>query len=207
VGEDMITIIDYNMGNIASIKNMLKKIGYEAVVTSDPAVIECAKRIILPGVGAFDYGMKNLKDLGLIDVIKGKVLDDKVPFLGICLGMQLLTSGSEEGLLQGLRLINANTKKFTPCGENMKIPHMGWNYVTPIIDSALFKGVEQDMRFYFVHSYYVDCHDKNDSLANTSYGVQFTSVVGRENILGVQFHPEKSHKYGMKLLKNFVEMF
>lgn len=204
----MITIIDYNMGNIASIENILKKIGAETQVTSDPSTLRKADKIILPGVGAFDYGMKNLQDLGMVDVLKEKVLSQKTPLLGICLGMQLLTEGSEEGSLPGLGLLKAYTKKFPTewNGQKQKIPHMGWNYIVPKVNSPLFMNSSENMRFYFVHSYYVECKDDTESLATAEYGNTFTSVIGRENILGVQFHPEKSHKYGMNLLKNFVEM-
>jgi len=204
----MITIIDYNMGNIASIQNMLKKIDCETIVTSDADVLKDAEKIILPGVGSFDYGMKNLNDLGIIEVLKEKVIVQHTPLLGICLGMQLLTEDSEEGKLRGLGFIKSHTKKFSKdmCGEMQKIPHMGWNYVYPKENILLFKNSLDDMRFYFVHSYYVECQDECDIIATTEYGNSFTSAIGRDNIYGVQFHPEKSHKYGMNLLKNFVEL-
>lgn len=204
----MITIIDYNMGNIASVENMLKKIGCNTQVTSEPSVLKNAEKIILPGVGAFDYGVKNLKDLGLFDVLKEKVIELKTPLLGICLGMQLLTQDSEEGSLPGLAFFKAHTKRFPSdyCGQKQKIPHMGWNYVYPRVDSPLFKNCLEDMRFYFVHSYFVDCGEESDILATTEYGNSFASVIRNGNIYGVQFHPEKSHKFGMNLLKNFVEL-
>lgn len=204
----MITIVDYNMGNIASVKSMIKKIGYESIVTSDPKVLMNAQKIVLPGVGSFDYGMKNLNGLCLVDVIKDKVLTEKVPLLGICLGMQLLTKGSEEGSSIGLGLIDAYTNRLAlqESEKKLKVPHMGWNYVCSKQESILFKDMEKDMRFYFVHSYYVNCFDKKDSLAVTNYGNEFTCAFGRDNIFGVQFHPEKSHRYGMKLLKNFMEL-
>lgn len=204
----MITIIDYNMGNIASIENMLKKFGAEAIVTSDPSIIEEAEKIILPGVGSFDYGMNNLNKLGITEVLKTKVLEEKIPLLGICLGMQLLTQKSEEGTLPGLGFINAKTVKFQQehCEEKIKIPHMGWNYIKVNNESILFDDFNKEMRFYFVHSFYVECEKQENVLANTQYGKTFASVIGNDNILGVQFHPEKSHSYGMKLLKNFVEL-
>ena len=196
------------MGNIASIENMLKKFGAEAIVTSDPSIIEEAEKIILPGVGSFDYGMNNLNKLGITEVLKTKVLEEKIPLLGICLGMQLLTQKSEEGTLPGLGFINAKTVKFQQehCEEKIKIPHMGWNYIKVNNESILFDDFNKEMRFYFVHSFYVECEKQENVLANTQYGKTFASVIGNDNILGVQFHPEKSHSYGMKLLKNFVEL-
>ncbi len=204
----MITIIDYNMGNIASIENMLKKIGETTIVSKDPSMIKEAEKIILPGVGAFDYGMKNLNNLGITDILKKKVYEDNTPLLGICLGMQLLTQNSEEGILPGLGVINAKTVKFKQeYGEQkFRIPHMGWDYITIKNDSILFNNFTNEMRFYFVHSYFVECENENNVLAKTEYGHEFASVIGEGNIFGVQFHPEKSHSYGMKLLKNFVEM-
>lgn len=205
----MIAILDYNMGNVASIENMLKRIGYtDAVITSDIQIIGKADKIILPGVGAFDYGMNNLHSLGITDVLQEKVLEQNTPLLGICLGMQLLTEDSEEGVLSGLGFFKAHTVKF-PLewnGTNLKIPHMGWDYVTPKSHSPLFSNCSADIRFYFVHSYYVSCEDQSEVLATTQYGNEFASVIGRDNIFGVQFHPEKSHRFGMNLLKNFVEL-
>ena len=162
----------------------------------------------MPGVGSFDYGMKNLNDLGILEVLREKVIEHNTPLLGICLGMQLLTEDSEEGKLKGLGFFKAHTKKFTlsMCGQEQKIPHMGWNYVYPKENVPLFKNSLENMRFYFVHSYYVDCESENDIIATTEYGNAFTSAIGRRNIYGVQFHPEKSHKYGMNLLKSFVEL-
>lgn len=203
----MLTIIDYNMGNIASIENMLKKVGVKSIVTSNPSVIEDAKKLILPGVGAFDYGMNNLNQLGITEVLKKKILVDKTPLLGICLGMQLLTKGSEEGNLPGLGFINAHTVKFTTEKlAEIKIPHMGWNYIEVNNNSHLFNDIEKEVRYYFVHSYYVKCEETKNVLAYTNYGVKFASVIAENNIFGVQFHPEKSHRYGMHLLKNFVEL-
>lgn len=202
----MITIIDYGMGNIASIQKMLKKLGYNSELTNNKEKILNSQKIILPGVGAFDYGMKNLKDQDLIQVLRYKALEEKTPFLGICLGMQLLGNCSEEGKEEGLSLIDFKTKKINFDNPKLKIPHMGWNYVEYNPNSELFKDMYDEARYYFVHSYYVE---KNDSytIATANYGFDFSAAVRKDNILGVQFHPEKSHKYGMKLLKNFVEEF
>jgi glutamine amidotransferase len=204
----MITIIDYRTGNLGSIQNILKRIGVESVITSDKEVIAQAQKIILPGVGSFDTGMKNLTDLDLVDTLKQKVIVEKVPILGICLGMQLLSNCSEEGKLPGLGWINAVTKRFKFLNTSeYKIPHMGWNYLTVNKPSRLLINMYPDPRFYFVHSYYFMANDTDDILASTSYELEFTSAVEKENILGVQFHPEKSHKFGMKLLKNFVDNY
>lgn len=161
----------------------------------------------MPGVGAFDYGMKNLIDMGIVNVLREKVIDSGTPLLGICLGMQLLTEDSEEGVLPGLGFFKAHTKRFqTHWGSGkLKVPHMGWNYVRLTNETPLFNNCEENTRFYFVHSYYVECENKSDSIASTEYGVCFTSAIGRDNIFGVQFHPEKSHRFGLSLLKNFVE--
>ena len=204
----MIRIIDYGMGNLGSVANMIKKVGGKSLITSNKDKIKKAKKILLPGVGAFDNAVKNLKDLDLWDLIKEKVLVEKVPIMGICLGMQLLTKGSQEGNLEGFGFINAYTKKFTFEDNKLKVPHMGWNTVKIQKKSRLFEGMEtQENRFYFVHSYYVDCFDKEDILTTTFYGIEFVSSFERENIIGCQFHPEKSHRFGMQLLKNFVEKY
>jgi glutamine amidotransferase len=204
----MITIIDYKTGNLGSIQNILKRIGKESVVTSDKNVIAEATKLILPGVGAFDTGMRNLRELDLVDILNKKVIEEKIPVLGICLGMQLLSSGSEEGSLKGLGWINASTIRFK--FENSleyKIPHMGWNFITQHKTSRLLNNMYSDPRFYFVHSYYFNANDPEDILTSTTYEKEFTSSVEKGNILGVQFHPEKSHKFGMKLLENFVDLY
>jgi glutamine amidotransferase len=204
----MITIVDYKTGNLGSIRNILKRIGVESVITSDIQVIANASKLILPGVGAFDTGMKNLESLGLTEVLNSKVLKEKTPVLGICLGMQLLSSGSEEGVLPGLGFIDAKTVKFRFVNtEEYKNPHMGWNFTIQKKESRLFEGMYSDPRFYFVHSYYFRANNQSDILASTEYEIEYTSAVEKDNILGVQFHPEKSHKFGMKLLKNFVDLY
>lgn len=201
----MIVIIDYGMGNLGSIQNMLKKIGAKAIISSKIADIEKADKLILPGVGAFDNGMTNLDKLGLISILNEIIFNKKIPLLGICLGMQLLTKRSEEGILSGLGWLDAEVVrfKFDSLTCSLKIPHMGWNTVELVKDSHLFNGLYPS-RFYFVHSYHVVCNDRLDVLAETCYGYNFVSAVQKDNILGVQFHPEKSHKFGMELFKNFA---
>ena len=201
----MITIVDYDMGNIGSIRNMLKKIGVPSVITNDPTVLDKAEKLIIPGVGAFDRGMKNLVSLGLVELLNRKVLIEKKPVLGICLGMQLLSDSSEEGSESGLGWIQSETIQFDfdDSEHSPKIPHMGWNHITICKSSKLFNGMNETPRFYFVHSYHVFCKKSEDILATCKYGIQFTAAVERRNVYGVQFHPEKSHKFGMKVLENF----
>ncbi|MEZ4731756.1 MAG: imidazole glycerol phosphate synthase subunit HisH [Caldilineaceae bacterium] len=203
----MIVIIDYGMGNLGSIVNMLKKIGVVAQVSSDPNIIKQAEKLILPGVGAFDNGMQSLTERNLIEVLNECVLVRKTPILGLCLGIQLFTRCSEEGTLPGLGWIEAETIKFQlgSNSEGLKVPHMGWNYIAIQQESPLFNNMPALSRFYFVHSYHLRCQDHADILATSDYGYDFPSIIRRENIIGAQFHPEKSHKYGMALLRNFVE--
>lgn len=202
----MIAIIDFGMGNLGSIQNMLARMNYEAEITSDLDRICAADKLILPGVGSFDKAMNNLKNLGFIPTLNELVLKKKIPILGICLGMQLLSMRSEEGVLQGLGWIDAETIRFQ-FDElvNLRIPHMGWNKVRIEQDSQLFQDMYEDARFYFVHSYHVQLTDRSNILATTEYGISFPSAVKKANIYGVQFHPEKSHKFGMNLLKNYAE--
>jgi imidazole glycerol-phosphate synthase subunit HisH len=204
----MIVIIDYGMGNLGSILNMLKKIGALAKVSSDAQEIDQADKLILPGVGAFDTGMHRLAELNLIDLLNDKVLSRKTPTLGVCLGMQLLTKRSEEGVLPGLGWIDGETIhfRFDPKQANLKIPHMGWNTITIRRGGNLFEELNGESRFYFAHSYHVVCNQPEDILTTTNYGYECVSALQRENIMGAQFHPEKSHKFGMKLLKNFAEL-
>jgi imidazole glycerol-phosphate synthase subunit HisH len=204
----MITIVDYKTGNLGSIQNILKRIGEESVVTSDKNEISRATKIILPGVGAFDTGMRNLNELDLVEILNKKALEEKIPFLGICLGMQLLSRGSEEGSLPGLGWIDAETVRFRfENSVEYKIPHMGWNFIRQHKSSKLLEGMYPDPRFYFVHSYYLRANDPDDVLTSTEYEIEFTSAVEKGNVLGAQFHPEKSHKFGMKLLKNFIDFY
>jgi imidazole glycerol-phosphate synthase subunit HisH len=203
----MITIVDFDIGNLGSIRNMLKKIGVASVITSSPAEIEKAGKLILPGVGAFDAGMRNLHASGLVPLLNEKVLERRTPVLGICLGMQLMTRGSEEGSLPGLGWVRADTRRFTrEQAPNLKIPHMGWNLVRPSKASPLVAETPPEPRFYFVHSYYVRCEERAESLLEASYGPHtFDAAFEAGHIRGVQFHPEKSHRFGMWMLKNFAE--
>lgn len=203
----MIVIIDYGIGNLASVLNMFKKIGIKDVIISkDKGVIKNATKLLLPGVGAFDAGMNNLNASGLVPVLNDKVIAQKTPILGICLGMQLLTKKSEEGKEAGLGWIDGETIKFNlDPALKLKVPHMGWNYIkvnrqNPLIDT------QSKNRFYFVHSYYVKCFDESQSLATSNFGTDFTCMVNKENIFGAQFHPEKSLKFGMKVLENFAKI-
>ncbi|MDD5431456.1 MAG: imidazole glycerol phosphate synthase subunit HisH [Candidatus Omnitrophica bacterium] len=204
----MVAIIDYGVGNLGSIVNILKKIGAQACIARDEDSLANAEKFILPGVGSFDYGMEKLQSSGVIKLLSKRVLEDKVPILGICLGMQLFTKMSEEGTVKGLGWIDACTVRFRFSleNQNLKIPHMGWNQVCPNINNGLFNEMHKEPRFYFVHSYHVLCNRREDVVAKTTYGYDFPSVIMHNNIMGVQFHPEKSHKFGMKLLKNFVEL-
>jgi glutamine amidotransferase len=198
----MITIVDYKMGNVGSIANMLKRTGHESLITSKVSDIEKASMIVLPGVGSFDKAIENLDTLKLIEILNKKALIEKTPVLGICLGMQLMAKDSEEGKLQGLGWFDAYVVHFKV--KNHKVPHMGWNTVKIAKPDKIFSDVKAEQRFYFVHSYHMQCLNKEAILTTTEYEYEFTSAITKDNITGVQFHPEKSHKYGMQLLKNWV---
>jgi glutamine amidotransferase len=207
-GDMKIAIIDYGAGNPASVLNMLKKIGVEAYVSHLPGDLSQAQKLILPGVGSFDYGMSQLKKNGLIPVLNHLVLEQKRPILGICLGMQLMTNRSEEGSESGLGWVDAETLKFSfEQNKRLRIPHMGWNNAVAKKSNLLFDSQEPEERFYFVHSYHVVCHNGHDILTKTSYGIEFVSSFQSQNIVGVQFHPEKSHRFGCSFLKCFAEDF
>lgn len=200
-----VTIVDYGVGNVGSLRNMLYRIGVESTATCCPIELAKAKKVILPGVGAFDEGMTRLQNTGLTGVLDTLVIRDKVPILGICLGMQMMTSGSEEGGLHGLGWIDAVTRRFDlSLMDSLVVPHMSWNTVHIRKRSPLFSENAKDQRFYFVHSYHVVCSNQGDVLSDTHFGYSFTSAFQRANIFGVQFHPEKSHRFGLELLKNFV---
>jgi imidazole glycerol-phosphate synthase subunit HisH len=200
----MVTIVDYGMGNLGSIQNMFKRIKVASEITGDKAKIAAAKKILLPGVGAFDAAMEKINVTGLREILDHKAKEEKTPVLGICLGMQLLTKSSEEGVLPGLGWLDAQTIKFNLQNASLKVPHMGWNLVHSVKESALIAELPEEPRFYFVHSFYVQCRNSEDVLTTTNYGKHFHSIVQHDNIYGAQFHPEKSHKYGMKLLLNFA---
>lgn len=202
----MITIVDYGMGNLGSIQNMFKRIKVESEITGNIDKIAAAKKILLPGVGAFDAAMQRINESGLKEVLDHMATGQKVPLLGICLGMQLLTNSSEEGKLPGLSWIDAETTRFQLRDQSLKVPHMGWNLIYKKNESPLIKDLPQEPRFYFVHSYCVRCANPEDVLATTHYGVEFHSIIQHGNIYGAQFHPEKSHKFGMKLLENFAHL-
>ncbi len=202
----MIAVIDYGVGNVGSIINMLKKIGTSAILTSDITEIIKADKLILPGVGSFDSGVQKLKESGLTEVIRKLATDDQKPLLGICLGMQMLGRRSEEGKEVGLNLISFDNKRFNQKGNtSLKIPHMGWNITTTIItDDPMVKDLNPIQRYYFVHSYHAVCDCEENVLMSCDYGYSFAAAVKKDNIYGVQFHPEKSHKFGMALLENFA---
>lgn len=203
----MLVIIDYNVGNCGSILNMVRKVGGQAVVSADHGQIASADRLILPGVGAFDHGMSELERLGLVSLLSEKVQRQRTPILGICLGMQLFGRASEEGQRSGLGWIDATTVKFRSpddVSRRLRIPHMGWNRVAPQKAHPILEGLAGESRFYFVHSYHMLCRCPEDVLTTTDHGYAFTSAVVHENVVGVQFHPEKSHRYGLQLIRNFV---
>lgn len=207
----MLAILDYGMGNCGSIKNMLRYLGTEAEIVNHPDRLEGAKGIILPGVGSYDHGVKYLEQFK--DVLEVKVLDEGVPFLGICLGMQLLLEHSEEGHLAGLGWIKGAARRFDfsamHCDEQrLVVPHMGWNEVRPVNQSKLMSQEAPDSadRFYFVHSFHADNVPSENQMAVCHYGYDFTCAINDKNIYGVQFHPEKSHKFGKHLFKNFIEL-
>lgn len=205
----MVTIVDYGVGNLSSIQNMFKKIGIEVAITSNSHLIEKAEKIILPGVGAFDTCMTKLNESGLQPVLSKMVLQKKTPILGVCVGLQMLFEKSEEGLLPGLGWIKGTVVRFQRerMDKDLKIPHMGWTEVAKAKPSRLLEGADEEQRFYFVHSFHAHPKNTADILLVANYGYQFTAAVERENIIGVQFHPEKSHRFGMKLLENFAKYY
>jgi glutamine amidotransferase len=205
----MLTIVDYGVGNLASIRNMLKKIGVEALISSKAEDILAADKLILPGVGAFDTCAEKLQQSGLLETLEQKVIKEKTPVLGVCVGMQLLTEGSEEGKLPGLGWIKGRIVRFNQgkLPSSFKIPHMGWTEVKLNKQSKLFNEMFEEPRFYFVHSYHPVLDNAADALVTADYGYSFVAGMEHNNIMGVQFHPEKSHKFGMKLLENFVKNY
>lgn len=203
----MITVLDYGAGNIGSVLNMIKKVGGQAVAKSDINSVATADKLLLPGVGSFDNAMIRLKNLGLVEPIKEFAKSGK-PLMGICLGMHLLTNSSEEGVEPGLGLIAAKVRKFKFSAEssNLRIPHMGWNIAYPSQAHPMMEGLTDRARFYFVHSYHAVLDNPEEELMYSNYGYRFTSALCKNNVIGFQFHPEKSHRYGMQLIKNFVSL-
>lgn len=199
----MIAIIDYNIGNIAAVANMLRRIGLPCRIVADPSEVAAADRIILPGNGSFDACMRNLRASGMVPVLEDRVLKDGVPLLGICVGAQMLGTESEEGQERGLGWLDMRVRRF-PDLLGLKVPQMGWNQVTPMQpNNSLTQGMTEDTRFYFVHSYFMEPANRDDVLLQASYGIEFAAGVCRANIAGVQFHPEKSHRFGKQLLTAF----
>lgn len=204
----MNVIVDYGLGNLRSVLMKFERLKLPAIVSADPADVLAAEKLVLPGVGSFDAGMANLRDRGLVKALNRRVLDDGVPVLGICLGMQLFARNSEEGRLSGLGWIDAQVCKLNPPKEGLaiRVPHVGWNTLDITSDCHLFAGVHTSQRYYFTHSYAVFCDDSAQVLATTTHGETFASVVGKRNIWGTQFHPEKSHLHGLVMLKNFITL-
>lgn len=202
----MVGILNYGIGNIGSIKNMLLKIGYRDVIFLEkPQDFMQVDKIILPGVGSFDQGMKLLNNSGMRLMLDKSVIEDNKPILGICLGMQMLGKKSDEGIEEGLGYIDFVCRRFQFGSGELKVPHMGWDYVNILKDNKLVRNLGENPRFYFVHSYYAVCMNKEDALLSCDYGYSFVAGVQRENVYGTQFHPEKSHRFGMQLLSNFVQ--
>lgn len=204
----MIAIVNYGSGNIQAIANIYRRLEVPFVVAMTPEDLAAADRVILPGVGAFDQAMNELDASGMRQALDACVLEDRKPILGICVGMQLLAKSSEEGRATGLGWIDAEVKRFdhSMFGQATPLPHMGWNTVEPATADTLFHGVELQNGYYFLHSYYVSCHEADDVLATTEYVMTFTCAVRRQNVYGVQFHPEKSHHNGVQLLQNFARL-
>jgi len=194
------------MGNLTSVQKAFKRIGSEAKISSDPAEILNAEKLVLPGVGHFKSGMEHLRERRLIEPLNKKVLEEGTPIIGICLGMQLMTRYSEEGNAEGLGWFDANTIRFNLTGNthNLRVPHMGWNTLQFNGEDPMLRGIDMSAKFYFVHSYHVICRNSEDVFATTGYDITFTSAIHKGSIYGFQFHPEKSHENGLRLLKNFA---
>jgi len=206
LGQDkMLVIVDYDMGNVRSVAKAFDILGVKTLISRSPEEIKKADWLVLPGVGAFGDGINNLKKFGLIEVLTTEVLKNKKPFLGICLGLQLLARDSQEfGQQRGLGWLPASVKPFQFKDRSLKVPHVGWNQIKFKESCPLFTGLKQETTFYFVHSYYLDCDSPELAAASCDYGGEFTAAVWQNNIFATQFHPEKSQLYGLKLLQNFI---
>lgn len=205
----MITIIDYGLGNLASLKNIIKKVGGKSIISSDLGEIEKAGKLLLPGVGNFEEAIKRINNSGLRDILNKKVLVEKTPIMGVCLGMQIMASESEEGKGEGLGWFDAKVTKFKFSNNKIKVPHMGWEAIQ-LRKNTTFSAYYEKIspKFYFVHSYHIKCSSPDDVLAESIYGGEiFESAIQKDNIIGVQFHPEKSHNFGMKWMQCFIEKF
>ncbi|MGJ1418423.1 imidazole glycerol phosphate synthase subunit HisH [Sphingobacterium spiritivorum] len=204
----MVTLIDYGVGNINAFVNVYKRVDIPVKVAKTRADLLDAEKLILPGVGHFDHAMSQLNNSGMRETLDELVLFKEIPVIGICVGMQMMANSSEEGNMEGLKWIDATVKKFdeTKIQQVTRLPHMGWNDVNPIKDLNLFKGLEKDAIFYFLHTYYFECNNKEDIMAITEYGGEFASAAHHGNKYGIQFHPEKSHHYGEILLNNFANL-
>lgn len=201
-----VVIVDYGSGNLASVLNMVRKVGGNASITRDLHAIEDATKLILPGVGAFDHGVNRLRELGLFDPVKAKA-SSGIPVLGLCLGMQLLGTRSEEGQQSGLGLVDATMHRFAfPAEAELRVPHVGWNTVDVRKTNALIPATGAEQRYYFTHSFHAVCTNQDDVLATADYGYPFAAAVSHGNVYGVQFHPEKSHRFGMALMRNFLSL-
>ena len=203
----MIGLVDYGLGNIQAFSNIYRRLGIETFAVRTASDLRSASRLILPGVGAFDWAMRKLQESGLRDVLDEEVLGSKKPVLGVCVGMQMMARSSEEGVLQGLGWLDATVVKFDTnlYKSHSYLPHMGWNDVSPVNPEILFSGLHSP-RFYFLHSYFMKTNKEENILATSKYGIKFTAAVQSKNVYGTQFHPEKSHGWGIKLLKNFSEL-
>lgn len=204
----MISIVDYGLGNLKAFANIYKRLNIPAEIVTTVDQLKRSERIILPGVGAFDHAMERLNNSGLRDILDELVLNKGIPVLGICVGMQMLGNSSDEGSLSGLKWIDGDVKLFdvNSIQHTTRLPHMGWNDVEPTKQNPIMEGLDKNAIFYFLHSYYFSCSNPDDSIAESDYGIRYTCAVNHKNIYGVQFHPEKSHSYGIQLLKNFANL-
>jgi glutamine amidotransferase len=204
----VIGIIDYGLGNVRAFLNMFRRMNIDAKKAGTPAELADASKIVLPGVGAFDHAMELLDTSGLRGTLERRVLEDKVPVLGVCVGMQILLNSSDEGRRKGLGWVAGRARAFRHASNScdLPLPHMGWNDVRAITGDPLLAGLDQESRFYFLHSFYAECENDDDVIARAEYGIDFCCALRCGNVYGAQFHPEKSHRYGARLLKNFAEL-